>query len=300
MKKILLFLLMGIGMCFVSFVSATCQTNNNFETGEDFNVCTGKCKFYNSTDASYQDCNNLINCYLTMSYPNGTFLGFFKSMQFNAFGDEIFNYSFGNITDSVSFPSGIYQGQINCYSSYGFSDPINFEAIVSSVGEPAIPGTGGYPLVKITLNSLDIDYDEEWCFDLEYRIIIKPLNLNGDLTEIPMMNYRTDVDFLQTGGLSEQDLVYYITFYPNSTKANSTAGVENVTISIEVNQFGKVVSEDINILVKECTSLKKSIQTVFTGIGNFWNKHWILVSIILFVIIVFVIIAVLYMKGGKH
>ena len=295
MGKWLFILLFGLLNVFL--VSATCQTNNNFETGEDFNVCTSTCKFYNST-GQYQDCTTSIKCYLSMAYPNGTFLGFFKSMQFNAFGDEIFNYSFGNITNSIVFPSGIYQGQINCHSSYGFSDPINFEASVSSVEEPIVSDAGdGYPFT-ITLNSLEFDYKEEWCFDLEYEIAIKPVDLDGNLTEILVMDYDIgDADFLQTGGLYKEGLIYYITFYPDSSKTNFTE--ENIIISVQANQWGKVVSEDVNILVTECTSFEKTIESTFTKISNFWSNNKLLVCIILSVILIFIIAVVIYLKK-KH
>lgn len=293
MKNILLILFVGILL--VSFVSAICQTNNDFETGEDFNVCTGQCKFYDLSASSYEDCDSSTECYLTMVYPNGTFLSTFELMQFNTFGDEIFNYSFGNITDSDSFPSGIYQGQLNCYSSDGFSDPINFEASVSSPGVSVVSGTGaGYPF-KINLDSLDIDYKEKWCFDVEYEVIIKPLDLEGNLTKVLIMNYYSDADFLQTGGLYKKDLIYYMTFLSDSVKANFT-GEEDIVISIQANQWGKIISEDLRVSIKECTSLEKTARNVIKNVSDFWSDNKILVGVILFIILIFIITAVLYLK----
>jgi len=135
MKKIL-FIILGIFL--IGFISAQCQINNDFESYEDFNICSGRCK-YEITAGNYTDCNSSISCYLTMAYPNGTLLDFFKQMNFNASGNEVFNYSFGNASN---FPVGIYQGQMNCYHTNGWSDPINFEASISSSEISYISYTG--------------------------------------------------------------------------------------------------------------------------------------------------------------
>ena len=142
--KWLFILLFGLSSIFL--VSATCQPNNDFEIGEDFNICTGKCKFYNST-GDYQACNSTISCYLVMQYPNSSMFGSsLDQMQFNASGNDVFNYSYGNLTDTTSFPAGIYNAQINCYSLFGFSGSINFETSVSSEEETFISKRTSNPL----------------------------------------------------------------------------------------------------------------------------------------------------------
>jgi len=131
-----LFILL-FGFLSISLVSAVCQTNNDFENDDNFNICSGRCK-YEITAGNYVDCNSSVQCYLTMSYPNTTILDFFKEMEFNHSGSEVYNYSFGDASD---FPEGLYAGQINCYWDEGWSDPINFQTGISYISSSYF-GTG--------------------------------------------------------------------------------------------------------------------------------------------------------------
>ena len=138
-----------LGIFLISFTTATCQSNNDFEQTENFNICSGRCR-YEINEGNYVDCNSSIECYLSMTYPNGSIISYSQEMTFNDsnLNAEIFNYSLGNTSD---FPTGIYQGQINCYGTNGFSDPINFEASVSSIEVSYISGRGNpisdYPVL---------------------------------------------------------------------------------------------------------------------------------------------------------
>lgn len=150
-----------------------------------------------------------------------------------------------------------------------------------------------YVSIPITLYSLDIIYDKEWCFDLDNNIKIRPVDSDGNLTILDDIIYHPNVTFLQTGGLYQEELVYYITLQPSSIEANSTK--EEITINITATQNGKTITETLNISIRDCTTIEKFVINTGENIEAFWYKHKILI-IVCSIILILIIISIIILK----
>ena len=144
---------------------------------------------------------------------------------------------------------------------------------------------------QITLNDLNVDISNEWCFDELNNVTITPLDLNNNITYLTSINYSLNNEFLHSPGAYEKDDVYYLHFFMNSTSVNKTQ--QNIILNISAIQHYKVIEYSYNITISDCTNYKTKFKSFLDSSEIFFNKYqeYIIISItVLYIIIVLFLI----------
>lgn len=130
------FLMFGI-LLVLPLISANCTANNEFEQGDEINVCTGNCTYQNSSNLSqYVDCDDNVECKFTAFYPNDTLITAYKTMSRDG---NIYNYSLGYINTT-----GTYTWNYLCYANKGWKAETTTFSISEEAVTPPPSGGGGF------------------------------------------------------------------------------------------------------------------------------------------------------------
>jgi len=164
MKKLLLIF---FSLIFVSSV-LSCVDNNDFDFGNDIEICSGVCKYQNFSNLSeILDCDDSIKSYLTLSYPNGTLV---FSRQEMTREDNFFKFN----ASSYNLLSSVYNARIDSYqATKGWSNPTDFYITISSTQIISL-GSGAYPSLSLSNVAIDVEaikqevkqHTKRWLFAL--------------------------------------------------------------------------------------------------------------------------------------
>lgn len=154
--KYKLFIFLMIGM--MTIVGAVCDETNDFIIGEEINICTGGCFYQNGSE-----CGEEVSCRQSVAYPNGTLIEINGLMERDG---NIFNRTIGNSSTDLNSVTGNYFVSIDCISSDGWEDPINFKITISEITNETQSGNSLYTSQIIDINE-KIDKLEKEDTDLE-------------------------------------------------------------------------------------------------------------------------------------
>jgi hypothetical protein len=141
---------------------------------------------------------------------------------------------------------------------------------------------------KITLEDFKVSYSENFCINNSDVISIYPLDENNSFAII---------DGLWIGIEPSINLSYKtMKAYTNASSYSlpivfNSANQSNYILSINISQYGKVLSKDFNISIQECKD--SSNGKIFNNVNLFINNNWqYLVAYLAIIIIILLVIGI--------
>jgi len=135
----------------------------------------------------------------------------------------------------------------------------------------------------IDLNSVNINVNNEICYNSFGKIIFEPLSMNNSISNIDFINYTINPGNYSSGGLIKENDYYssYIIF-------NET-GDYNIKVIAE--QDGKYVYSNKSFQVVDC-SASQGYQRFFNDASDLFLKYW-------WIVVIFFIVSLIIYLGYK-
>ena len=232
----------------------------------------------------------VININGTRTAGKGEIIVYIDGVIFNSGTPPVFNSTnFTNAEAYINFT--IIQLATENYTS-SFE---TFWLTVTKLVPPSnTPGPGGNSIIRspgyIDLSGVEAISNDTWLFGVRNSVVIKATNNSNDLTEITDISITIKEDIIASGGLLvKRDTGYYEVFYTIPQQ-----NISNFTLNILIEQEGKTISVDKNIIMKDSTLSEVILKNVEDRIENFdvWISNYLVLIMIVAIIISLVIFTV--------